>query len=84
MLAFGLQTRRRTNALEIAIELVLELIGGVIRRRARWPWAEFSQTELTQIQLGDIQVDDPYEVILRDQVLQRDREQAGLRNSPRK
>lgn len=38
----------------------------------------FLKTELAQIELGDIQVDDPYEVIFRDQFLQRDREQAGL------
>jgi hypothetical protein len=33
---------------------------------------------LQEIQLADLQVNDPDKVIVRDQIIQRDRKQAGL------
>lgn len=75
---FSFQATGRTNALEIAIKVESELIGGIVGGAPGGLGLSFLKTELTQIQLGNIQVDDPYEVIFRDQFLQRDREQAGL------
>ncbi|KQT68420.1 hypothetical protein ASG55_11205 [Pseudomonas sp. Leaf434] len=64
--------------LEIAVELEFELIRWIVRGTAGAFGKCFIKAQSSQIQLGDVKIDNANEVILGDQLFQRDRKQAGL------
>ena len=77
-LALALQTPRGPHLLQVAVQVQLQQVGRVVGRAARGRRLGLAEPQLHEVERSDEGIDDPADVVLRHQLIERYREQRPL------